>query len=187
MSAAGDGGLLDRFAARLDVSIRHCREADLPLLEWFGAFTQHRQIFREAFDLQRQGNALMLVAVVRDFPVGQAWLDFRPKRGFEAPVVWAVRVLEPLQGAGVGRGLLSALVAIARRRGHDRLQLGVGKENAAARLFYQRLGWRITGELQESFSYTTPEGEAVTHALDDWIMTKDLRLHQEGGSSPTLA
>jgi GNAT superfamily N-acetyltransferase len=173
----------DSFEVRLPVAIRRCRETDLPMLEWFGAFAHHRAIIREAFELQEKGEAVMLVAVTRGFPVGQAWLDLRARPGAEGPMVWAVRVIEPLQGLGVGRRLMAMLERSAAALGHSRLELGVEKANGAARAFYEREGWRVARERREAYSYVTPEGQEVTHGLDEWVMVK--RLDQAGGSSPT--
>jgi GNAT superfamily N-acetyltransferase len=156
------------------VAIRPCREADLPLLEWFGAFTHHRAVIREAFELQGRGEAVMLVAEASGFPIGQAWLDLRPRPGATFPLVWAVRVLEAFRGAGVGARLIAAIEAEAAALGHQGLELGVEQENPPARAFYERLGWRVSGERRECYGYTTPQGEAVVHALCEWVMVKAL-------------
>ena len=57
--------------ARLELEIRSCRKDDLRLLEWHGAFSEHRQIINQTFARQRAGKALMLLAITTDFPVGQ--------------------------------------------------------------------------------------------------------------------
>jgi GNAT superfamily N-acetyltransferase len=163
------------FTARLEGVVRPCTAEDLEKLEWFGAFTHHRAIIRDAFEMQGRGEAVMLVAEVGGFPVGQAWLDLRPRAGSEAPLVWAVRVMAPLRGLGLGARLMAGLESVARARGHRGLELGVETDNPAARAFYERLGWRVTGERQESYGYVTPDGQAVTHALREWVMVKALK------------
>jgi ribosomal-protein-alanine N-acetyltransferase len=50
------------------------------------------------------------------------------------------------QGRGIGARLLDRAVADARRRGHRRVRLTAGVENVRARRFYEREGWRDTGE-----------------------------------------
>jgi GNAT superfamily N-acetyltransferase len=171
-----------RFTLPIEVEIRACEAGDLDKLEWFGAFTHHRQVIREAFALQQAGEVVMLVAVTGGFPVGQAWLVLRLKPGAQAPAVWAVRVIEPLQGAGLGARLMAALEAAARERGVNALELGVETGNPAARRFYERLGWRLVRERRDSYGYVTPDGRAVTHALHEWVLAK--RLDQ---ASPTRA
>jgi ribosomal protein S18 acetylase RimI-like enzyme len=174
-----------RFTLNVPVTIRACREEDVPQLEWFGAFTHHRAIIREAFELQSCGEAVMLLAVAGGFPIGQAWLDLRPRLQVPFPMVWAVRVLEPFQGAGLGARLMAALEEAAADRGYRGLQLGVEQENDRARAFYERLGWRVTGERRESYGYTTPDGQAVAHQLHEWVMAKN--LDQAASDRPSRA
>ncbi len=156
------------------ILVRACREDDLPQLEWFGAFAHHRQIIYDAFVLQRAGKVVMLVADDAGFPVGQAWLDFRRSARWEAPKVWAVRVMPALQGRGIGAKLMSGLESIAWERGHNRLMLGVEKANAPACRFYERLGWRVIGEWREEYCYLTPAGIAQTVSVDQWVFVKNL-------------
>jgi len=162
------------FTATIAGVIRPCTAEDLAKLEWFGAFTHHRAIIRDAFAMQGRGEAVMLVAEVGGFPVGQAWLDLRPRHGSDAPLVWAVRVMAPFRGLGIGARLMAAIEAAALARGHARLELGVETDNPGARAFYERLGWRLADARRESYGYVTPEGQAVTHALDEWVLVKDL-------------
>jgi ribosomal protein S18 acetylase RimI-like enzyme len=163
-----------RFAVSLDVVIRPCRPDDLPKLEWFGAFRHHREIFERTFARQREGEALMLVADRGDFPVAQAWLDFRPGRLFVHPKLWAVRVMEPLQGLGIGGRLISAAEQAAHGIGHPCLELGVERSNPRARVFYEALGWRVVREHRDNYSYTTPDGRTVTCPLDEFVLERRL-------------
>ena len=156
------------------IVVRACRENDLPKLEWFGAFAHHRQIIHEAFVLQRAGKVVMLVADDAGFPVGQAWLDFRRRERWDAPKVWAVRVMPALQGRGIGAKLMSGLENVASQRGHNRLMLGVEKANASACQFYERLGWRLMGDRREEYCYLTPAGISQTVSVDQWVFVKNL-------------
>jgi GNAT superfamily N-acetyltransferase len=164
-------------------TIRLCREADLSPLEWFGAFTHHRQLIREAFALQQSGDVVMLVAEVDGFAVGQAWLDLRPAARGLGPKVWAMRVLESLRGRGIGAQLLAALEEIAREGGYACLEVGVEKNNPAARQFYERHGWRVLGHRLDSYSYVPPSGTRAVVPLDEWVLLKE--LSREGAARPT--
>lgn len=164
----------DRFTAEIAVELRLAQAGDLPALEWFGAFAHHRAIIAEAFELQARGEALMLLALAAGFPVGQAWMDLRLKPDAQAPMLWAVRVLEPFRGAGLGERLVGAAERLAAVRGLTALEVGVETGNPRARDFYQRLGWRRLRERRESYSYVTPEGRPVTHGLHEWVLGKDL-------------
>ena len=93
---AADEHPIARFEAQVTVTLRRAREDDLPKLEWFGWFTPHRQIIHETFERQQRGEAIMLLAVARDFPVGQAWIDLTRKADEAVGVIWALRVLPGL-------------------------------------------------------------------------------------------
>ena len=69
---------------------------------------------------------------------------------------------------------MSAAEAVIGDRGIVRSELGVECANAAARGFYERLGYRVVETLAESFGYTTPEGTAVEVPLVEWWMAKEL-------------
>ena len=66
--------LTEQHVIPLPITIRQCVEADLPLLEWYGLFSHHREIFHATFERQKRGQNVMLVADLRGFPVGQAWI-----------------------------------------------------------------------------------------------------------------
>jgi GNAT superfamily N-acetyltransferase len=165
------------------IVVRACREDDLPQLEWFGAFAHHRPIIHEAFMLQRTGKVIMLVADDAGFPVGQAWLDFRRRELWDAPKVWAVRVMPAFQGHGIGAKLMSGLESLAWDRGYNRLVLGVEKENESACHFYESLGWHIVGDRREEYCYLTPAGITQTVSVDQWVFFKSLPPAR--GLSPT--
>lgn len=162
------------FSISLEFAIRLCRADDLPKLEWFGTFCHHREVIRQTFERQIAGDVLMFVADARGFPVAQAWIDFRPDSRTAYPTLWAVRVMEPLQGLGIGGRLMSAAEQAARRRGHRGLSLNVERSNLRARAFYESRGWRVVGDRRGSFLYTTPEGRTVVEPLDEFAMEKPL-------------
>ncbi|SDC88982.1 L-amino acid N-acyltransferase YncA [Geodermatophilus telluris] len=53
------------------------------------------------------------------------------------------------QGRGTGRALLAAVVDRLRAAGWDRARLRTEERNAGPRAFYERAGWRPTGEVGE--------------------------------------
>lgn len=166
--------ILGRATLSVEMVIRACAEADLPALEWMGLYAPHRAVIREAFEAQRRGDGMMLLAVTAGFPVGQVWIDLARKRGEGTAVLWAVRTFHPLQGTGIGRHLMAAAERVLRERGIRRAELGVERTNEAARRFYERLGWREAGTFRETFRFTDPEGRVVEEALDQWRMVKDV-------------
>jgi hypothetical protein len=69
------------FAITLEITIRESVAADLPCLEWYGLFSEHRELIQEAYRRQRNSEVLMLQADLNGFPVGQLWLDLARKKG----------------------------------------------------------------------------------------------------------
>jgi ribosomal protein S18 acetylase RimI-like enzyme len=176
-----------RFASTVEVVIRDAREADLAALEWFGAFTPHRQIIAEAFASHERGEGRVLVAEVGGFPAGQAWIDFRGGTSPAAALIWALRVLEPLQGLGVAQALLDIAERLIAERGFALAEIGVEKDNEAAFALYERLGYRVLTERQDAYVYTPPGGAPVTAVADQWILAKRLAVPAQAGASPTRA
>lgn len=175
MTAPGtDRALLGRATLSVEMVIRLCEEGDLPALEWMGLYSRDRALIHGAFEAQCRGDGLMLLGLTGGFPVGQVWIDF--ERGKEETVayLWAVRSFYPLHGIGIGRHLMTAAEALLRERGIHRAELGVERSNEAALRFYERLGWRVAGELTETNRVTAADGTLVEETLDQWLMAKDL-------------
>lgn len=173
--AASHAGL----TLRLGVTIRPCRAADLPALEWYGLYWRHREIFREAFERQERGETTMLLAVANGFPVGQIFLDYDRAREESTAVYWAVRVYPFLQGLGLGSALIGAAEEQVRRRAIAWAELGVEIENADARRLYERLGYEVAGEMREECAYRTPSGARERMVLREWRMRKRIRSAPE--------
>lgn len=163
-----------RFRLDLELAIRRTGEADLDRLEWFGLYSEHREIIRAAFERQRLGEVTMLVADLDGFPVGQVWIDFRRSGEADSASLWAVRVLPPLHRQGIGARLMLAAERLVVARGRRLLTLTVERTNPDARRFYERLGYRTSGEARDCYSYRTPQGDLRRIPLDQWVMTKRL-------------
>ncbi|HEY0454828.1 MAG TPA: GNAT family N-acetyltransferase [Verrucomicrobiae bacterium] len=189
--------VFEHFPIHLHVDIRFCVEDDLHVLEWFGLFTEHREIIQQAFEAQQRGENIMLVAEANTLPVAQAWIDLLKRKEESAGFIWAVRVIPWLQNLGIGAKMMAAAEQVCARRGLAFAELGVEKENHEAKRFYERQGYRLVGSLKEEYSYTTPDNRSITVPLDEWILRKPLSQHPDGsrvverdhgnGSSPTEA
>ena len=154
--------------------VRECSAEDLPALEWFGLYRHHREIFAEAFARHLRDENIMLVADLKDFPVGQAWIDLTKRQAEGIGYIWAVRVFPFLRGLGIGSTLMSSAERVLRDRGIHMAEVGVEKDNADARRLYERLGYVQCTELREQYGYTTPDGVRGWHVVDQWIMRKRL-------------
>ena len=53
-------------------------------------------------------------------------------------------------------------------------ELGVATDNADARRFYERLGYRLVATRVAEWGYTTPEGDRVEVVQPEWVMQKRL-------------
>ena len=169
------------FILRLPAHIRACTADDLEALEWFGRFTAHRDIIRQAFAAQTRGEGLMLVLDVNRFPAGQVWIDLAHARARETGLLWAVRVFPPLRSLGLGGRLVGAAEHALCARGYDWSELGVERGNARARQFYRRAGYSEAGEERGWFSFTPPgTSTVVRQRRDEIIMRKSLA----GASAP---
>lgn len=173
-----------QFAVELAVTIRPCKERDLPGLEWFGMFTPHRELIRAAFERQQRGEVLMLVADINDFPAGQAWIDLTKKRDESVGVVWAVRVIPFLQNLRIGTRLIAAAERALVNHGFAYSELGVEKNNVDAKRLYERIGYSVVSEEQDEFSCGTPDGSLRQVPVEELILRKKLRRLSRTASSP---
>jgi ribosomal protein S18 acetylase RimI-like enzyme len=163
-----------RFSLELELNIRHCARQDLPQLEWFGLYTEHRQLIEDAFRRQEAGEVVMLLADLDGFPVGQAWLDLSAQAADSVGVIWALRVFPLLRNYGIGTRLMIAAEQLLFERGYRWSELTVDKHEPRARRLYERLGYRSMGSTEGLLSYTTPDKRLVARNLPLWILRKPL-------------
>ncbi|HEX2869375.1 MAG TPA: GNAT family N-acetyltransferase [Ignavibacteriales bacterium] len=158
----------------LNVKFRTCRLSDLENLEWFGMFYNHRNIIRESFRRHREGNNYMIVAEMNSFPIAQVWIDLEKKRLANTGIIWALRVLPPLQRLGIGTDLIRISENFLQRKGYSICEICVDKVNTSARRLYERLGYSVISELKEEYSYLTPSNEKVLCISEEWMLQKAL-------------
>lgn len=91
--------------------------------------------------LMREGATEVLLA--GDGPDGLALLRFRPALWSEALECYLAElyVVPRSRGLGFGRALMEAAMELARQRGADRMDLGTGEQDVAARALYESLGF----------------------------------------------
>ena len=160
-----------QFEIRGLVAIRAARAGDLPKLEWFGAYAHFRDLYRRTWHDHLAGRRLMLVADLEDFPIGQVWLDVMPA---EFAYLYALRVMEPFQGLGVGTHLIQSAEALARSHQYDQIHLAVERNNTRARGLYERLGFRTFSQRVDAWSYTDQHGQIHWVEEDVFVMRKSL-------------
>lgn len=165
---------LDRLELRLDAVIRLCAEEDLPGLELFGWFTQHRELFREEYERHVRGEVRMLVAEVNGWIAGQVWVDLMKP----VPLIYALRVFPLLHRCGLGTRLVHVAERLAGEAGFDAVEIGAEKDNPGALRLYQRLGYDIEREQQHGYRYVAPDGTHVHVPIDEWVLRKPLRTRE---------
>ena len=163
--------LVQEIDLQARVTLRAARAEDLPKLEWFGAYAHFRDLYQRTWRDHQAGRRLMLVADLNDFPVGQVWLDVTPN---EYAYLYALRVMEPLRGLGLGTQLIETAAALARSQGYRQIQLAVEKTNDPARRLYERLGFRIFAQRTDNWSYTDQHGKVNWVREDVYIMRRAL-------------
>ncbi|MEO3988617.1 GNAT family N-acetyltransferase [Pseudocitrobacter cyperus] len=75
--------------------------------------------------------------------------DWRAFEGFRHTVEHSVYVHPDHQGKGLGRALLEALIAEARRRGKHVMVAGIEAQNAASLHLHETLGFVTTGQMPQ--------------------------------------
>ena len=123
-------------------------------------------------ELAAKPNGYLLVYREADGPVlGTAWLN--P----ESDSVWSMGLLTvrpDLQNQQLGRRLLAAAEEYARDNGAKRMRIGVLHMRETLIAWYERRGYRMTGE-SEPWPYDDPRvGTALVGDLRFLIMEKDL-------------
>jgi GNAT superfamily N-acetyltransferase len=91
----------------------------------------------------------LTVLLAGEGPDGLAVLRFRPAIWSEALECYLAElyVVPGRRGRGLGRALMVAALEAARVRGADRIELGTGEGDAAARALYESLGFtNLEGE-----------------------------------------
>lgn len=165
----------ERFTLRLEVCIRPARQDDLPQLEWFGQYRHYRDVFRRTFQEQQDGSRLMLVADVDGFPVGQVFINFANGRQEAARgYLYALRVLEPFRGRGIGTRLIREAERLLREQGCRWATIAASKENTAARRLYERLGYEVYAEDPGQWTYTDDQGRVQQVDEPAWMFGKRL-------------
>jgi GNAT superfamily N-acetyltransferase len=164
-----------------DVEIGAGSDADLEALV---AVLGQRRFFASCLAEREAGRGVLLVAWLEGTPVGDVFLDWGPAREPEirrylpgVPMLVHLEVLGPLQRRGIGTALLRAGEDTARRRGHERIALGVGVDNHGARRLYERLAYTDwgRGSVVTSWEEHDRDGRpvAVSETID--LLVKRLR------------
>lgn len=167
-------GVLDAFRIDVPITLRLCEERDLSPLEWLGSLASHRAVMRAQFARHGAGTNVMLVADLGGFPVGQIWIDLERGREDGVAMLWALRVIAPLQRVGIGRRLLAAGERVASQAGFRMAELGAEKTDEALLRFYERAGYRRVGTQISEETFVAADGSPHRYVYDLVTLQKPL-------------
>lgn len=168
------------MSVEFEIEFRIAVEEDLPKLEWHGEYMHFRRVFQRTFEDQLQGNRLMLLAVVNEWPIGQIFIQLESYDSFfmdmrKRSYFYSLRVMEPFQGKGIGTALLVEAESILIDRRYDSVSIAAAKENVRARKLYERLGYKVIAEDSGRWQYVDHEGN-TRHVYEPcWILEKSLK------------
>ncbi len=108
------------------------------------------RVYVDAFSaIEADANQRLLVGEIDGRIVASLQLTFIPgiaHQGAWRAQVEAVRVAQHLRGRGIGEAMMRHVIALARERGCDRVQLTTNKARDDAQRFYRRLGFVASHE-----------------------------------------
>jgi len=172
---------VERHAVELQITVvfRFAEREDLPKLEWYGEYTHFRRVFQRAFEDQKAGRRLMLLADVNGWPIGHVFIqldsydDLEPDEGKRA-YLYSLRVMDAFQRHGIGTALIREAEAILRERGYQSVSIAAAKDNPGARRLYERLGFKVFTEDAGRWHYVDHEGRTRQVVEPCWVLDKNL-------------
>lgn len=161
--------------------IRQLRAADLPALEWEGAYTHFRRVYARAHERARRGEAVLWVAedeaarlVGQIFVLLLSHTDPSLADGRQHAFIHSFRVRPECRRAGLGSRLLNVAEADLVQRGFSTVFLNVSLENEDAIRLYQRRGYRRLHTVSGDWSYEDHLGGLRQVHEPGWRMGKEL-------------
>ena len=162
------------------VTIRHANRDDLHALEWDGEYTHFRRLYAQAFRRAEKGDAVLWVASLHsESLIGQLFVQLISNRteladGVSRAYVYSFRVRPDYRDIGIGTLLFNTAENDLKNRGFRHITLNVGKENADARRFYERFGYRVIAAEPGIWSYVDHNGHQRQVREPSWRMEKAL-------------
>jgi ribosomal protein S18 acetylase RimI-like enzyme len=156
----------------LEYTIRSAIESDIDLLRW--STPDWNSYWQKKWQKKLEGELDLLVACVNDFPIARIWLDWTHSRSKWIGEISSFNVIPPFQGHGVGTEMMKKVEQIIFEKGLKIAQIGIDKPNSRAQTLYEKLGYKIVREEQDSFDYMSESGEIKHYSSDCWILEKRL-------------
>lgn len=113
--------------------------------------------------------------------VGKGGADFTIAE--DAARIWMVNIREEFRSQGLGTALMNVLEEVSLERGYDEVELLVEIVNVRAKDWYQRLGYRITGEETDVVYDRDSAGNSERRDVMCYVMRKSIAEGGEEGSA----
>lgn len=154
----------------LSYRIREVRESDLLALEWEGEYKHFRRLYRLALDEAKLGRRILLVVENEGEIVGQIFIHLKSKWNHHFPpdktgYLHSFRVKPRCRMMGIGTSLLHEAEEMLLDYGFSRAVISVAKDNAPARMMYEKLGYTIFTEDPGEWSYFDDKG-ILNHIIE---------------------
>jgi ribosomal protein S18 acetylase RimI-like enzyme len=162
------------------VFIRQAKKDDLPDLEWNGEYAHFRRLYADTFIMVQRGQAIIWIAEMQMRGlIGQCFVSLKGSRpeladGFSRAYVYGFRIQPGYRNQGIGTRMMYTIEDDLKGRGFLQVTLNVGRENAEARRFYERLGYAMTTSEPGYWSYIDEKGIRRDVHEPAWRMVKSL-------------
>jgi putative acetyltransferase len=173
-----------------DVTVRPCGADDVEALEQHLP-TGPAQVHASHFAAATDGRTTFLVAWSHDRPLGTVVVRWQGPVGEHAaarfdgvPEIAHLQVAVSMRGRGVGTALLGRAEDEVRRRGLDRVVLGVDRHDDAAARLYTRLGY-VDTEVLDTIAWTWVDPDGRPHPTVE--TTRLLQAHLARPARPDEA
>lgn len=179
MTAQDNPANTTHFSVQLNIRIRQATKSDMGALEWNGQYKHFRQLFHRSYKGQAQGRRYLLIADHNGYPVGRLFVQFKGRNalladGHTRGYLYSFRVLDGLQGCGIGTRLLIKAEALLRSRHFKLATIAVAKDNLGALRLYQRHDYRTFDEDDGKWQYYDHLGRLRTVHEPCWLLAKAL-------------
>jgi len=161
--------------------IRIIKESDLDSL----LLVKHDiSVHTDRFQQQKDGKAVYLGAFINNYAIGYVLLvldnkeDVMPYTNHETCAdMIDLLIIEPLRNYGIGSRLVLACEDFCRENGIPYLGLDVNPtDNSAAKRLYERLGYKVVGEVHLDGVYEYSDEQGNQGKYEDWCIDMIKRM-----------
>lgn len=147
--------------------------SDLENISWSGSVTHIRYVEEALKRLEKGEVDYLAVRTNKGVLVAIGGVDYKSHEN--AGTMWQLVTREDLRGLGIGTKLISALEQKIKDRKINLAMVGVENTNPRARALYEKLGYEVCGEEQDSWEEEDRDGNKITHHAQVILLKKELK------------